>query len=1045
MFENLPDKIHLPQIESDINNFWKSNDIFSKSISLKPENKTFTFYEGPPTANGLPGIHHVISRAIKDIMCRYKTMKGYRVIRKAGWDTHGLPVETEVEKKLGINSKTDIDKYGVIEFNQKCKESIFTYVNKWEELTDRMGYWIDLNDAYVTFHNEYIESVWWALKKFFESGLIYKGYKIVPFCPLCESSLSSHEVAQGYEDLKDPSVYIKFKITSGEYKDTELLVWTTTPWTLPSNSAVAVHPDSDYVVIKLEDGTKYIIAKARLDVIKEEYEIVKEIKGKELEFTEYEPLFDYFKPEQKAYYVTLGTFVTMEDGTGLVHMSPAFGEDDYQLGLQYNLPVYQAVGTDGKFKDFITDFRGKNFKEADPEIIENLKKRGRLFKKEMFTHSYPHCWRHHVPLMYYATDSWFIKTTAIKNELISNNKKINWYPEEVGTGRFGNWLEENRDWALSRNRFWGTPLPVWFYKDENGNYVYKCIGSIEELKKYAINFDEVYNNELDLHKPFIDKIIIKDENGNEMRRVPEVIDCWFDSGSMPFAQHHYPFENQELFNKSFPADFIAEGIDQTRGWFYTLHVISTFLFKSPAYKNLIVNGHILDKKGKKMSKSIGNVVNPFEMMDKHGADVLRWYLISGTPVGQSKRFNEDDLIEVKNKFFDTLINTYKFFVIYANLNSYKSDNDYILSSAKNLQEIDRWILSRFNSVKSEYLNLMDNYEVTKATRLLFDFTIEDVSNWYVRRNRKRFRNPAGETDKKNVFATLHYILSELIQLSAPFSPFITEKLFKNLNPDKESVHLTEFTSVNELMIDRELESEMELAQKIVSLVRAIRVKNNLKVRQPLKQILIPVLNKDLKHKLQKVSDIILEEVNIKELNLIEGNSDIIIKKAKPDFKVIGPKFGKDVKKVQQLINSLSNEEITELELKGNLIKDNIDITRNDIEIFTEKIEGWIVETEGNITVALDTKIDESLKEEGYVREFINKIQNFRKNNSFEVNDKIALNLKTSDYLFNIVSKNLEYIKAEIYCDKINFDLNEQESESVEVNDEFIKFSVNKLK
>lgn len=1046
MFKNLPENINLPQLETEIIQFWKENDIFNKSVNSRPENKRFTFYEGPPTANGLPGIHHVISRSVKDIMCRYKTMQGFRVYRKAGWDTHGLPVEIEVEKKLGIKSKSEIEEFGVVAFNNACKDSIFTYRSEWEKLTERMGYWIDLSIAYVTYHNEYIESVWWALKKFFDDDLIYKGYKIIPFCPVCESSLSSHEVAQGYEDLKDPSVYVKFKITSGKYKDSDFLVWTTTPWTLPSNAALSVNPEFTYVLIETEKNDKLILAKERLSAIKEEYKVLEEINGVDLEYTDYEPLFNYFKPENKTWFVTLGDFVTMEDGSGIVHIAPAFGEDDYQIGLKYKLPVFQAVGTNGRFKDFATDYAGKNFKEADQDIMNDLKSRGRLYRKEMFVHSYPHCWRHHVPLMYYATDTWFIRTTDFKNEMIKNNKKVHWHPEEFGVGRFGNWLEENRDWALSRNRFWGTPLPVWYYLDDEGKPYYECIGSLDELKSKAVNFDEVYpDGKLDLHKPFIDDLILKSQDGKEMKRVTEVIDCWFDSGSMPFAQHHYPFENKELFENNFPADFIAEGLDQTRGWFYSLHAISTFLFKTPAYKNLIVNGLILDKTGKKMSKSIGNVVNPFEMMDKYGADVLRWYLISSSPIGKSKLFNEDDLIDVKNKFFDTLINTYKFFVIYANLNGFKYDNSQ-RTDVKDRNEIDRWIISRFNTLKRDYFDLMDGYDITKASRIVAEFTLDELSNWYVRRNRKRFRNPANEKDKQYVFQTLYEVFIELIKMTAPFSPFLAEKLYLNLSDNFESIHLSEFTLIDENSINRELEEEMYLAQRVVSLVRAMRVKNNLKIRQPLKQILIPVLNSNLKNKLTKVKNIILEEVNIKELNLIEGDSDIIIKKAKPDFKVIGPKYGKDVKTVQKSINSLSNDEIKEIELNGYLEKDNFKIHLEDIEIYTEKIEGWIVESENDITVALDTRLDDSLLEEGYVREFINKIQNFRKNNDFAVNDKIILNLKSSDYLIGIINKNIDYIKSETSITDITsvVNVNGEKLESAEVNNELIEFSIKKV-
>jgi isoleucyl-tRNA synthetase len=1022
MSRKLPENISLPEVEQEVLGFWESNDVFKKSVSEKEGKPAFTFYEGPPTANGMPGIHHVIARAVKDSVCRYKTMSGYQVHRKAGWDTHGLPVEIEVEKKLGIKSKNEIEEFGVIEFNKACRDSVFTYVEKWQELTERMGYWVDLDDPYVTFHNNYIESVWWALKKLFDADLIYKGFKIIPFCPICESPLSSHEVAQGYEDLKDPSVYVKFNITSGDHAGSDFLVWTTTPWTLPSNAAVAVNPKETYVKVTTANGDSFILAKARLETVKEDYTIDAEFTGAELEGIEYEPLYKFFEPkeassDQKAHYVTLGDFVTMEDGTGIVHIAPAFGEDDYQVGLKYNLPVLQAVGKNGRFKDNVTLFAGKNFKEADPEIMNELKSRGRLYRKEMFTHSYPHCWRHHVPLMYYATDSWFIKTTAFKDKMVELNKTINWHPPEFGTGRFGNWLEENKDWAVSRNRFWGTPLPIWYWTDDEGKPHYEAVGSIEELKEKAVNWDEVYPDELDLHKPFIDSLVLKSKDGHEMKRVESVIDAWFDSGSMPFAQRHYPFENKELFEKTFPADFIAEGVDQTRGWFYSLHAISTFLFETPAYKNLIVNGHILDKNGKKMSKSLGNVVNPFEMMDKHGADVLRWYLITMSPIGKSKLFNEDELRDVKNKFFDTLINTYKFFVIYSELSSFKYDKENEVPVADRA-EIDKWIISKLNSVKKEYTELMDDYDITRAARLVSEFTLDEVSNWYVRRNRKRFRNPENETDKLSAYGTLYTLLEEIIKMMAPFAPFTADKLYMSLTNSENSVHLSEFTPYDESLVNESLEKEMEAAQTIVYLIRSMRVRNNLKTRQPLRQILVPVMNEEEKRRLLKVEDIILDEVNVKELKIIEGDSDIIVKKAKPDFKVIGPKYGKDVKKMQALINSLTAEEVKVLETEDNLDKDGTVIMREDVEIFTEDIEGWLVESDKGITVALDTRLDAELIEEGIVREFINRVQNYRKSNDFEVNDRINLVVKTSEEISKAINNHINYIKSEILCENI---------------------------
>lgn len=1046
MYKNLEENIKIPDIEKEILDFWKNDNTFQKSIDTKPKDKQFIFYEGPPTANGMPGIHHVIARTVKDIICRYKTMQGYRVERKAGWDTHGLPVEVEVEKTLGIKSKEEIIELGAEKFNQACRDSIFKYLNEWEILTERMAYWIDLEHAYVTFHTDYIESVWWALKKLFDDGLIYKGFKILPYCPICESPLSSHEVAQGYVELKEASIYVKFRIKSGKFEGSDFLVWTTTPWTLPSNVALSVNAKHPYVRIELsETGERYVLAKERLSVIKDEYKIIDEVNGSELENTEYEPLFNFFNSEKKSYYVTLGDFVTMEDGTGIVHIAPAYGEDDYNIGLKYDLPVLQAVMKNGRFRDDAGRYAGMNFKEADPEIINDLKASGRLYKKEMFTHSYPHCWRHKTPLMYYATDSWFIRTTSFKDKLIEYNKAINWNPPEFGEGRFGNWLEENKDWALSRNRFWGTPLPIWYYEDNNGKMHYEAIGSIEELRSKAKNFNEVYpeGQEPDLHKPYIDNIILMSDDGHEMKRTSEVIDCWFDSGSMPFAQFHYPFENKEKFERHHPADFIAEGLDQTRGWFYSLHVISTYLFNKPAYKNLIVNGLILDKFGKKMSKSLGNAVNPFEMIDKFGADILRWYLVGTTPVWKSKLFNEAEMIEVKNKFFDTLINTFRFFVIYANMSDFVYDESKRKPVSERV-EIDKWIISKLNSLKQNYYDSMNSYDITKAAKYLFEFTLDEMSNWYIRRNRKRFRQPVDENDKMSAYQTLYEVLYEIIKMAAPISPFISDKLFHLLTGKKSSVHLEEFTPYLEDEINVKLEEEMALAQKIVYLVRALRVKNNLKVRQPLRRILVPAMNQEQRETLERVKDIILEEVNIRELHIIGSDSEIISKKAKPNFKIIGPKYGKDVKKIQKIITELTSEEITKVEVNGSVSKDGFIITSEDFEIHTDNIEGWLIEKEGNITVALDITLDEGLINEGILREFINRIQTFRKNSDFNVNDRVTIKLEADNKLTDILNANMEKLKNEVQCDSIiNVDNIGDEFSETDINGIKCKFLVEK--
>jgi len=759
-------------------------------------------------------------------------------------------------------------------------------------------------------------------------------------------------------------------------------------------------------------------------------------------------LFAFYELEKKAYYVTLGDFVSAEDGTGIVHIAPAFGEDDYAIGRKYDLPIIQAVGKDGLFKSEVVPYAGKNFKDADKQISDDLKAAGRLYKREMFTHSYPHCWRHHVPLMYYATDSWFIKTTSYNKKMMERNDKVYWSPEEVGSGRFGQWLEDNIDWSLSRDRFWGTPLPIWSYTDDNGKEQFECIGSIEELKARSYNFNEVYprDEDIDLHKPFIDRVKIKSKDGKEMTRVREVIDCWFDSGSMPFAQWHYPFENKEIFEKNFPADFIAEGIDQTRGWFYSMLAVNSFLFDKAPYKSVIVNGHILDKFGKKMSKSLGNVVNPFGMMEIYGADLLRWYLVGNSPVGKSKLFNEDDLKELKNKLFDTLLNTYKFFIIYCGLSNFDYKQSAIVP-VKERSVIDQWIISKLNTLKKEYFELMDKYEVTKACRLIFDFTIDELSNWHIRRNRKRFRTPENEQDKNSAYQTVYEILINILQMMAPISPFLTEKLYQNLTEGNTSVHLSEFIPVDENAIDTELEAQMAIAQRIVYLTRAIRVKNNLKVRQPLKQILIPVLNAKEKETISKFKDIILEEVNVKELNFVEGDSDIIKKKSKPNFKSIGPKFGKDVKAVQAAINSFDANDIKEVENNGSVQKGGFVITRDDIEIMTENIEGWIVDTDKNLTIALDTTLDQDLINEGVTREFINRVQNFRKSNGFDINDKVEIYVKTTDELFNTIIGNKNSINSETLSEGIHNadDSNgEMEYSETEINGEPVKLFVKKI-
>ena len=1020
MFKQSLDKINYPETEKRILQFWEQNKIFEKSISSRDEEKTFTFYEGPPTANGKPGIHHVMSRALKDIICRYKTLQGYKVERKAGWDTHGLPVEIEVEKKIGIKHKGEVIDYGVDKYNQACRESVFEYLDLWEKMTTRMGYWVDLESAYITLRNEYIESVWWALKTLFDKGLIYKDYKIVPQDPKSETVLSSHELALGYRETKDPSVYVLFKIrNSDEY----FLVWTTTPWTLISNVALAVGTDVDYVKVK-HNNRKIILAKERLSVVEGEYEILQEMKGEELEKIEYEQLLKYVKPDKKAFYVTLGDFVSTEDGSGIVHIAPAFGQDDYELSKKYNLPMLQPVTRAGLFTDDVTDFAGVFVKDADNDIIIKLKKEGKLFKKETIVHSYPFSWRNEdVPVIYYARESWFIRTTSIADRMVELNKTINWQPPEVGAGRFGNWLEENKDWALSRDRFWATPLPIWL--SEDGDMF--VIGSIEELKQgfveesgKRISVQDV--KEIDLHKPFVDNIFFE-KNGKRYQRTPELIDAWFDSGAMPFAQYHYPFENKELFEKkSFPADFICEGIDQTRGWFYTLHAIATMLFDNVAYRNIMVNELILDKQGQKMSKSRGNTVDPFQLFKKYGADATRWYLITNSPPWRPTLFDEEALGETQRKFFGTLLNTYSFFALYANIDKFTFTEELI--SYEKRPEIDRWIISKLNSLVEEYTRLMDRYDVTKAARAISAFTIDHLSNWYVRRSRRRFWKSEMNANKLSAYQTLYEVLVTITKLLSPFAPFLAEEVYSNLNSVtekelRESVHLALIPEVT--YKDVELEERMEIAQKIVYLTRAMRAKANLKVRQPLKKIMV-VVDKSKRDALSYMREVILDEVNIKELIVLDDDSEIVNKSAKANFKSIGPKFGKKVKTVAESIKLFTKEQIAKIE-SGNKVELNVDgeelsISPEDVEVVSSEIKGWVVESEEGVTVAIDTELSDELISEGLAREFVNRIQNMRKDAGFDVTDRIKIVFSGSKKLIDAINSFSSYVSNETLAEKL---------------------------
>jgi isoleucyl-tRNA synthetase len=1035
MFKQNLEKINYPELEKKILEFWEKNKIFEKSISSRDENNLFTFYEGPPTANGKPGIHHVMARTLKDLVCRYKTLKGFRVERKAGWDTHGLPVEIEVEKELGIQNKSEIPNYGVAKYNAACKASVFKYLNLWEQMTTRMGYWINLDSAYVTFKNEYIESVWWSLSELFKKGLLYKGFKIVPQCPHCETPLSSHELSLGYDDVRDPNVYAKFKLKD---EDASILVWTTTPWTLISNVALAVGPEIDYVKIKVEGHGVLYLAKARLSVIKEDYTILAELKGQELLNKEYEPLYNYIHVDKKAWYVIPGEFVSTEDGSGVVHIAPAFGADDYEVSKKFNLPFVQPVTIGGRFTDEVTDFAGRLVKTikfktheekgADPDILRNLKERKLIYRSSNdYLHSYPHCWRCDNPLIYYARDSWYIKTTDLAPRMIELNKTINWAPPEVGSGRFGNWLEENKDWSLSRDRYWGTPLPIWINEDNDEMF---CVGSIAELKEGYIEKDgkkilvkDLPEAEIDLHKPFVDGIKFE-KNGKVFSRTSELIDVWYDSGAMPFAQYHYPFENNEWFEKhAFPSDFICEGIDQTRGWFYTLHAISTMLFNNVAFKNIIVNELILDKKGLKMSKTKGNTVDPFVLFEKYGADATRWYLVTNSPPWRPTLFDEEGLVEVQRKFFGTLVNTYSFFALYANIDKFKFDE--ALISYDERPEIDRWIISKLNSLIEEYESLMDNYDVTKAARAVSNFTIDHLSNWYVRRCRRRFWKSEMNANKLSAYQTLYECLVKVCVLTSPFAPFIAEEIYLSLNSitnkDKfESIHLFEFPKSS--YRDKELEEKMDVAQRVVFLTRAMRAKANLKVRQPLRKLMV-VVDKSKNDALAKMKDVILDEVNIKELVVLNDDSEIVNKSAKANFKVIGPKFGKKVNIIANLIKQIDRNSISLLE-KGEKIILNVDgeevlVAKEDVEIISSEITGWVVEKEEDIITAVDTELDNDLIAEGLAREFVNRVQNMRKDAGFEVTDRIEIKFFGNSKIIDAVKQFRSYISSETLSENLS--------------------------
>ncbi|HYR83592.1 MAG TPA: isoleucine--tRNA ligase [Terriglobia bacterium] len=1008
MFKQLSDKLSLPALEDQVLAYWKEKDLFKKSVEARKNAPDYTFYEGPPTANGKPGIHHVFARTIKDLVCRYQTMRGFQVHRKAGWDTHGLPVEIEVEKRLGLKHKGEIETFGVAKFNAECRRSVFEYKEMWEDLTWRMGYWIDMEHPYITCENDYIESVWWALDRYFKEGLIYQGFKVQLYCPRCGTPLSSHEVSQGYRDVQDPSIYVKARIKGEE--NTYLLVWTTTPWTLISNVALAVGPRVEYLKVRYKDDL-FILAQERLAVMPEGAEVVESVRGSDLVGKEYEPWFSFFPVDRKAWYVIGADFVTTTDGTGIVHMAPAYGEDDYQASKKYDLPMIQALDARGQFVEAAGPYAGKFFKVADPEITAELKSRGLLFKKETYTHSYPHCWRCDTPLLYYARKSWYIRTTDYARDMIAYNKQIHWYPPETGEGRFGNWLEENKDWAISRDRYWGTPIPIWVCRQCEEK---RSVGSVDELRREGATLPEP----LDLHKPYIDDVVLKCKCGGEMRRIPELVDVWFDSGAMPFAQWHYPFENQDTFKHSFPADFISEAVDQTRGWFYTLHSISTFLFKQPCFRNVICSDLVLDKNGQKMSKTRGNTVDPFEVIGKYGADSVRWFLIASSPTWKPKLFDVDSIAEVQRKFFGTLLNTYAFFALYANVDGFKHNTPEIPVSER--PDIDQWILSLLNTTVGGYLEAMDSYDPTRAARLVSNFTIEQLSNWYVRRNRRRFWKSEPGRDKTAAYQTLFECLVGVTKMTAPIAPFIADEIYRSLMAETrrepfESVHIAPMVESRKELINPELENRMDVAQRVVGLVRTMRTKTSLKTRQPLSRIAIPA-SPDTRRLIEKMNDVILEEINVKAIEFIDESSPIVRKTASANFKVIGPRFGKQVNAVAKRIKEMSSAEVVQLEQTGAFSTEvngaPVEITRDDVSVAAQSIEGWLVESTDGLTVALDTTLTPELVNEGLAREFVNRVQNMRKDAGLQVTDRIRIHYESSNRVAEAIGRMSEYIKSE---------------------------------
>jgi len=1095
-------QLDLPSIEKAILDKWNAENAFEKSVEMRDGAPPFVFYEGPPSANGMPGIHHVISRTLKDLVCRYKTMKGFQVKRKGGWDTHGLPVELGVEKELGITKEDIGKKISVEEYNQKCREAVLRYKDKWDELTLKMGYWVDLNNPYITFNNEYIETVWWLLKRLYDRGLLYESVSIQPYSPAAGTGLSSHELNQPgcYKDVKDTSCVAMFKTIQSEKSkflfnasgDNEVffLAWTTTPWTLPSNLGLTVGQNIEYALVKTFNpythlSVNVILAKALIGkYFREEgqnvgfenysseskilpWKILTEFRGRELEGISYEQLlpFEANKTDNpNAFKVLLGDFVTTEDGTGIVHTAPAFGADDFRVGKKYDIGILIMVDKQGKFIEGLGEFSNRyvknykdesNYVDVNVDISVKLKKENRAFKVEKYEHSYPHCWRTDKPVLYYPLDAWFIKTTAIKDRMVELNKTINWKPKSTGEGRFGNWLENMVDWNLSRSRFWGTPLPVW--KTEDGEEEI-CIGNIAELIAEAKKADEILKTDnsrytlqsLDLHKPSVDEIILVSKRGKPMKRVPDLIDVWFDSGAMPYAQWHFPFENKEEFERSFPADFIAEGVDQTRGWFYTLHAIAALVFDSVAYKTCVSNGLVLDKNGNKMSKRLGNVVNPFETIEKFGADATRWYLITNASPWDNLKFDAGGIREVQRKFFGTLYNTYQFFALYANVDGFAFREEYIPLGER--PEIDRWILSSLNTLVKKVTEALDEYEPTVAGRLIEEFIDEHLSNWYVRLCRRRFWKGEYEQDKICAYQTLYECLETVSKLMAPISPFFSDAIFQNLNVitnrfKVNSVHHTDFPVVNNEVIDELLEERMQLAQEASSLILSLRKKANIKVRQPLQRVLIPVSNPVMKKQLEKIEDLIKSEVNVKEIEYLLDTEGFSKKKIKPNFIALGKRLGSKMKAVSSAIGAFTQEDILKLEKEGeyslSIDGETVTLQLFEVEITSEDIPGWTVANKGPLTVALDITVTPELEDEGNAREFVNRIQKIRKESGFELTDRIQVKVAASNGLKNSLAQFNDYICAEILADKLELVSEIDDGIEIEINDIFLKVIVSK--